>query len=54
MNETIESVEEAAETQGRKMDSELKVMAAIIRELADWDEAAQARIVSYISARFAK
>jgi alkanesulfonate monooxygenase SsuD/methylene tetrahydromethanopterin reductase-like flavin-dependent oxidoreductase (luciferase family) len=54
MNETIESVEEAAETQGRKMDSELKVMAAIIRLLDDEDEAARARIVAYISARFAK
>jgi hypothetical protein len=51
MNET--PIEEA-ESNGRKMDSELKVMAAILRALEDWDEAAQARIVLYISSRFAK
>ncbi len=37
----------------RSMDEELKVMGSILRTLSKLDEAAQQRIMAYLTARFA-
>ncbi len=40
------------EESGRRMDPELRTMGAMLRMLADLDDAACARVVRYLSARF--
>ncbi len=44
--------EDAEEGKGRKMDSELRTLSAIIRQLEEHDDTAQARMMAYLSARY--
>ena len=52
MNENETEADASDESSDRRMDSELKIMAAILRQLYSVDTEARRRIIIYLSDRF--
>ena len=52
MSEATETEELFNESQGRRMDAELRVIGAILRLLTEIDEPARARVVTYLTSRY--